>query len=354
MMGIGEAPETDSSVYLHVGMSKTGTTAIQRFLYENADAMSRVGVCYPDNYRDVDRGFEDWAHHILSHKWGGWLDPAVFPVSPEQAWEQLDENIAERTETIILSSERFQDLLVQSNYAKILKYVQNMVAPRRLRIIGYVRRQDDFAESHFKELVKNSFNKTSLDDYVKDLPAFYDYNAFFGRCAEVVGAENVIVRVFDERCFVGGSLIEDFAYACGFAIPEDAVSGESITNISLNSAYARVMSEHKVRPLWREQVFRSELFAFFKEWSKRQGRVAPLLGHEQRRWIMDRFEESNSRLLGSYIDEASAKFFTDEYLCEDEAFDIDELMFSSRDLIRILSSASGVARRLSERLKQLE
>ena len=41
---------TDPVVYLHIGMPKTGTTAIQRFLFENHSVLlDKQGCLYPDH-----------------------------------------------------------------------------------------------------------------------------------------------------------------------------------------------------------------------------------------------------------------------------------------------------------------
>ena len=40
-----------ATLYLHIGMHKTGTTAIQRFCAENRRALLKRGYCYPLIFR---------------------------------------------------------------------------------------------------------------------------------------------------------------------------------------------------------------------------------------------------------------------------------------------------------------
>ena len=34
-------------LYLHIGMGKTGTTALQHFFWDNRDILAAKGICYP-------------------------------------------------------------------------------------------------------------------------------------------------------------------------------------------------------------------------------------------------------------------------------------------------------------------
>ena len=37
----------EKTLYLHIGLPKTGTTSIQNYLFENREALMQRGVCYP-------------------------------------------------------------------------------------------------------------------------------------------------------------------------------------------------------------------------------------------------------------------------------------------------------------------
>ncbi len=47
-------------LYLHIGMGKTGTTALQHFFWENRKALASRDICYPN------LGVQSEAHHLLS------------------------------------------------------------------------------------------------------------------------------------------------------------------------------------------------------------------------------------------------------------------------------------------------
>src|SRR5271156_1404201 len=103
------ASETTPEVLLHVGLAKTGSTAIQLYLYHEREALARHGVYWAETYPNGLFALNDCAHPVYSHKWGGWLDPAKFPVTPDAAWRALRETILAKGGRHVLSSERFSD-----------------------------------------------------------------------------------------------------------------------------------------------------------------------------------------------------------------------------------------------------
>jgi hypothetical protein len=56
-----------TTLYLHIGMPKTGTTAIQNFLTDNAEALKKYGICYPDlGFRYPSIGIPRNAHFLIA------------------------------------------------------------------------------------------------------------------------------------------------------------------------------------------------------------------------------------------------------------------------------------------------
>jgi hypothetical protein len=84
-------------VYLHIGLPKTGTTAVQEMLWLNRDALAAAGVCYP--------GYVHTAHFLAAidlqpQRYRDWLEPLS-----EGAWDRLAEHVRSWPGTSVISCE---------------------------------------------------------------------------------------------------------------------------------------------------------------------------------------------------------------------------------------------------------
>lgn len=325
-----------SEVYLHIGYAKTGTTALQRFFYENASLFADHGIYYPDNFRAPELGYHDWGHHILSHKWGGWLSPSVFPITPDEAWSRTAQEINSKPGKYILSTERFQDLLGKPESREILQFIKETIAPAKLKLVAYVRRQDVFAESHYKELVKNNFHKGTLAEYLANMPNFLKYDEFFDLCSEVVPTEDIIVRVYDRGYFLEGSIFKDFVHAIGEKFPDSVTYSEDITNASMNSAFVSLIGTSTLKALWKNKKFREQLFAFFDNRPHLIDRDKPLLDWSDKVEIMDRYKDSNERFAQKYLTPELRDAFGPPVDSGEGSFKEGRLVYSTADVRRLL------------------
>lgn len=142
-------------LFLHIGMPKTGTTAIQHFLTGNRAKLATQGILYPVG------GTVRAAHHILG--------AAVFPkraaplegVPREVALEQataaiLAEIEASKPKRIVLSTEYLWGHLAPAKIAKLLEPFRGL----NIHVVPYLRRQDLFAQSLYMQAVKGGYGRT--------------------------------------------------------------------------------------------------------------------------------------------------------------------------------------------------
>lgn len=61
------------TIYLHIGMSKTGTTSLQRTLAENTNILNKANILYPNSMRP-----NTLSHHQLAQHFQG--KPAKTPI----------------------------------------------------------------------------------------------------------------------------------------------------------------------------------------------------------------------------------------------------------------------------------
>ena len=142
-----------STVYLHIGYPKTGTSSIQVFLRDNAPALQSFGYFVPL----IGQG-RVGGHHALVRTLIG------LPVSPRQAVSEaaiLSELSAAKDRAVLISSEMLSGLLGDRAQAQTL-FGKLRGSHPRIVLIMYVRNQPQFLNSAYSQGVK-SFRRA--DDF---------------------------------------------------------------------------------------------------------------------------------------------------------------------------------------------
>ena len=133
--------------FLHIGVPKTGSTALEKFLLHNRDALKKHGWKYPDV------SIRGSGHHDLAFLIGGdypkWATPQDRPL--EDIVGELLYKVAE-CDRMILSSENFYLYPRPAKTEKIL--TQAGFPAENVKVIVYVRRQDEILMSWYNQAVK--------------------------------------------------------------------------------------------------------------------------------------------------------------------------------------------------------
>ncbi|HSC18881.1 MAG TPA: hypothetical protein VLC74_08205, partial [Rhizomicrobium sp.] len=83
----------------------------------------------------------------------------------------------------------------------------------RIRIVVYLRRQDDFLVSTYSTGVKNGQTPPLRVPKMRRIDHRYNYAELLDRWVAVFGRENVICRKFEKASLTGGDLLQDFLAA---------------------------------------------------------------------------------------------------------------------------------------------
>ncbi|WP_404982874.1 hypothetical protein [Cobetia marina] len=126
-------------VYLHIGPHKTGSTYIQKALYENKIQLQEAGLNYPS-----DEYTQNFAHHRLAELY--------FTKKFVQAQALLKNLIGDNTDDIILSSENFDRLDSVS-----VNQLKQDLSCYNTKIIFFSRRISDLLVSNWQEDVKHGY-----------------------------------------------------------------------------------------------------------------------------------------------------------------------------------------------------
>lgn len=176
---------------LHIGMNKTGTTALQTFLFQNRQTLSQAGLLYPKTglgNRLAGRGL----HYRLS---AAFLNGDAS--APDMMSKLLEEMDASEAKHAIVSSEFFVDLRDLGPLARSL-------AGRQVRILVYLRRHDHWVSSLFSQAVKSRAEPPwgpSAEAFIRhirhNVGHYYVYSRLLDRWAAAFGREAVHARLYD-------------------------------------------------------------------------------------------------------------------------------------------------------------
>ena len=186
-------------LYLHIGTGKTGSSSIQKT-------------------------FESLGKKNFNFK---------YYKSANTFIEKLDQ-IIEKLETckedlVILSCEW---LYVRAD-EKILKKINKLSSKFEIKIIIYLRRQDEFAVSAYQQSIKNLNSKKILDinDYALNNAKLYskwflkrtNYYEICNIWSNYFGKENIIIRIFSKDQLKDGCVVKDFASIVNVPIKQSQI-----------------------------------------------------------------------------------------------------------------------------------
>ena len=144
-------------IILHIGQIKTGSSALQEFLYNNREKLAKQGVCYYEELH-IYNGFPGkpnaslWSPDMPYLKERG-LDKDVEEHVKEEL-ENLRQTI-QKNDTVILSNEAYF-VRREVFYERIKNDLGEMTDNPEIKITVYLRRQDEWALSAWKQYVKSS------------------------------------------------------------------------------------------------------------------------------------------------------------------------------------------------------
>ncbi len=209
-----------ATVYLHIGAPKTATSTLQRTLAKNYGRLLKNGVLYPRDLRNGD------AHHLLVtdliEKYQSRPMPDIwYGAHPRgQAWDSLLREIKRHENSInsvIVSSELFfgQTTYIDSMLEDVTDYLQG----HEIRVIVYLRRQDQLYSSFYNQDVKGvrHWSHSAYQFYQTHQIFQQDYHQLLNTWSGVFGKKHIIIRPFEPEQWLNGDIVQDFCAAVGTA-----------------------------------------------------------------------------------------------------------------------------------------
>ncbi|MBV8978803.1 MAG: hypothetical protein JOZ13_15635 [Alphaproteobacteria bacterium] len=247
---------------LHIGTEKTGTTSIQRFLRVNREALAGQSVLYPvspgnQNHVGLTVSAQAPSKRGPLRKQLGIRNETDARRYRDELWQKLQAEAAERTYRLaVLSSEHLSSRLLEQDEIAWLRDKLSRLAAR-IRVVVYIRRQDDFLLSTYSTAVKSGATKPLSWPQERAIQDRYDHWRLLERWANIFGRENIVCRRFERPLLKDGDVVADFLDAAGIEVhadferPEEvneALDAESLEFLRLFNAHVPRFVGKKINP----------------------------------------------------------------------------------------------------------
>ncbi|MDO4322963.1 MAG: hypothetical protein Q4C61_10595 [Lachnospiraceae bacterium] len=309
-----------ATLYLHIGIPKTGTTALQNFMAQNQEALQQHGICYPDfGYRYPRIGVYRNGHFLIAPYVTE--DQKKLNDRPGSEYEEgLDKTaeLAKEYDKIILTDEALWK--GSQNRPGFWPQLKEDLAKRGLdlRIIVYFRRQDLWIQSFWAQKIKTGSGLT-FHEYIasmKENPYPMDYYEYMNMLSGIFGKEALIIRIYEKGQYRGKekTLVSDFLDIFGLSLDDGFTVEEKIYNTTLTGNplemrrlintlpgsrdQRQILTHHVPKPPRPDTENSTESFSWFRP--------------QEQRAYLEQFAESNSKVAREYLGRDDGILFYDE------------------------------------------
>jgi hypothetical protein len=299
---------------LHIGSGKTGTSSIQHLLHRNRDRLAEEGVLYPRSpgpVRHARLGLyvkrdAELTGTVVWHRQGH-DSPAQFR---RVFRRRLRAEIDRARPTRVLMSDEALFGSSEEALERLRRFTDRIAGP--VRLVVYLRRQDDHLVSRYQQRVKFG-DVNPLADRLQhpELARTYDYRARLEAWERLLEPAALVVRRFEPDGFVGGSLFEDFFDAAGLDLRLGELDQVGPQNVSLDAEaveFLRILNLYRVEHEGAEpgRIDNRELFTQLFELPPGPTLTlpGPLLDDFMARW-----EDSNRAVARRYLGDEDGELF---------------------------------------------
>lgn len=312
---------------LHIGMPKTGTTALQHFFRKNDELLKEYGWAYPDTKKILDERFPtlnpimysppDFLQTRYVTNGSALFTNWVFDTNSPQwnyLWEYLEKELENRN--VILSSE---DIYIQDT-GKIISEVKKRYS--NVKIIVYLRRQDLLADSYWNQLIKGDYSK-NFDEYIEECVNAESYGYYYLKKLDVicdlVGKDNLIVRPYEKKQFRGtrNDIFSDFLDAIGLEMDWNRVQEiQGRINERLEGNFFAIKKTLNTLAEFDSGILFEEYRHYFTYISRKLGNRHDQTGgyfrtEKDRIYFLEKFREQNGVIARKYMGNQDGMLFYD-------------------------------------------
>lgn len=314
------------SLVLHIGMTKTGSSALQNFLYANRRLLAESKIGFPLFTRQA-AGPVAQINGCFVRRYASFVlhgeDPKAHIVDADQNWKALEECLATH-DAVVLSDESLYAApywqcrggLPMERYWSVLSDLLCKAGADDVTLIVYLRRQDGWLASWWRQKCKSGHTGESFSDFAAGPEARFcmDYakalslleGAFAGRV-------RVLVRRYDRAAFEGGDIYHDFCAAAGIPWDEGYAVPKWDANSSITFDVAEALRTFEATAAPNAPLRKEVLLPLARKLSERHPDppgTSPF-DEDATRALMARYQEGNALLASKHF--GGQPLFSEEY-----------------------------------------
>lgn len=334
------------TIYIHIGLAKTGTTAIQNFIFINKDILAKYNFYYPRT------GMVHNCHHGIAFYWSNnKAFRSCFNVSENQLSNLSLELQEHKNENIIISSECLN--MNEVNWHEFLSILPH----KNIKIIVYLRRQDNLFSSNYNEAIKGNSTFLPADIWIEKNLNKNNFRNRLDSLLEYININNIIVRVYEKKQFFGGTIYSDFCNAISIS----AISDFVIPKIDYNPSLSPTILEYNrlLNTVFTDNENPYIFYKYLSDYSQKKNRFEVekesfnVFSLSKRKEIISACVLDNCYVAKKYLNRDDGRLFFDEIDNVKECIDYNHIL--SDELIKdislfIYNNNPSLTKQLLERL----
>lgn len=248
---------------LHIGTEKTGTTSVQNFFRTNRDKLAKRGILYPlapgqRNHTGLAAAAQEVSKRDPLRKTAGLkTDEHVRKFRGKLLADLEREANARPFKLAVMSNEHCSSRLLEDEE---VVWLRDKLAKlfSKIRIVVYLRRQDDFLLSTYSTSVKSGGMQPLALPTERKVQIRYDHWDLLSRWERVFGRENIVCRRFEKSALKNGDIVDDFLDAVGidpapvYEKPEnvnESLDGQSLEYLRLFNKFVPRFAQGDLNPV---------------------------------------------------------------------------------------------------------